>query len=72
MYKEDLELNNLKWLIYHTTKLNQSEFKPILFPLKVNLVTEGLDKFIPAHIWAVVFIHRLWLKKIDKKELKCF
>ena len=24
MYKEDLELNNLKWLIYNKTKSNQA------------------------------------------------
>ena len=27
MYKEDLALNDLQWLIYHKTKTNQTKFK---------------------------------------------
>ena len=26
MYKKDLALNNLKWLIWHKTKPNQSQY----------------------------------------------
>ena len=29
MYKEDLALNNLQWLICHKTQPNQTKFNPI-------------------------------------------
>ena len=32
MYKQDLALNNLKWLIYHKTQLNQTNQTDVFDP----------------------------------------
>ena len=40
MYKEDLALNNLQWLICHKTKLNQMFFS-IVYKVSVNIFTAG-------------------------------
>ena len=37
MYKPDLALNNLQWMICHQTKPNQTKPKPIIFFANIPL-----------------------------------
>ena len=46
MYKEDLALNNLQWLICHKTQLNQTKFAEKLNLFHILFFVERLAKYI--------------------------
>ena len=48
MYKEDLALNNLQWLICHKTKPNQTKPNPIyqIYMNKEDLALNNLQRLI--------------------------
>ena len=50
MYKEELALNNLQWLICHKTKPNQSQFSLVIstikgFYLLIYLLERTVNKY---------------------------
>ena len=60
MYKEDLALNNLQWLICHKTKLNQ-----IIYIYKEDLALNNLQWLKPHHqvLFSVILKTPLFLLK---------
>ena len=66
MYKEDLALNNLQWLICHKTQPNQTKQNQIVdnaqntfsFPLNGFSISEKIEK-IKIEQYFVSFLHTL-------------
>ena len=46
MYKEDLALNNLQWLICHKTKPNQTKSYILIYMYKKDVVLNNIQYFI--------------------------
>ena len=79
MYKEDLALNNLQWLICHKTKPNHTERNPQIFLEFEKLPIFGryskLKEDLPTNLYLFKLFHVnivLLDKQIFKKKCSIF